>query len=57
VARPCSSSAQISPSSTQSGVFSAAAIAFAIVGNRSVRSLSLRLVNVTSPCDTRAIAR
>ena len=52
--RPCSSSAQTSPSSTQSGVRTARSSARATVAKRSVRSLPRRLVSVASPPATDA---
>ncbi len=57
VARPCSSSAQTSPSSTAFGVRSAFPIAFATSAKRAVKSLSFRLTSATSPPATYAIAR
>ena len=57
LARPCSSSAHTSPSSTAFGDFTAFAISFATFEKRGVRSLSLRERSVASPPRTYASAR
>src|SRR5207253_2778272 len=52
-----SSSAQTSPSSTQSGVLTAAGTAFATFGKRALRSLPFRETSRASPACTYATAR
>ena len=55
--RPSSSSAQTSPSRTQSGVRTARPSARATVAKRTVRSFPRRLVRLASPPATSPIAR